>query len=240
MDTQTIKEIADQIVTQTILISWKTWGLQFALWIIGTFCAAFAAAYLAKRGEHKAIKADFDTLKSQLSENTKAVKTVETEIAHQDWAAREWKTLKRTKLEELIMATNDAVWETESWIHNTRTGSLKPISPHIDTMQTIALLYFQNELYNDTLILRRSIVALFTECCRTHGEITAAQKNSVKAKLIWESHQTTLSDAFSAITRNANKVRVEASVLMALTNGVKNYGAFILETEAESSPNATQ
>jgi len=99
MDPQTVKDIADQIVGQTILLEWRTWGIQLALWLIGTAAVTFGAAYFGKRGEHKAIESDFDDLKLQLAGNTKLV----TEIAHKDWAQKKWKTARRIQIEKLAL-----------------------------------------------------------------------------------------------------------------------------------------
>ncbi len=105
--TSFIKQIADKTaLTNTLVL------IQLAVWIVFGAAAAIAGPYLKKRAETLATKADFDTLKQQLKDTTEVVEKVKVEIAHGDWAEREWKTLRRLKLEEMLRLA----YETRNWI----------------------------------------------------------------------------------------------------------------------------
>ena len=87
---------------------------QFLLWTIAqtavaALCAgiaAYAGGYLRRRGEHLATKQDFENLLSQLAANTRLVETVKAEIGIQDWTERQWRQLRITKLEYLMMSVD--------------------------------------------------------------------------------------------------------------------------------------
>lgn len=226
MDQETIRAIADQVANQTILTSWKVWSLQFALWIVGTALAAFAGAFFAKRGEHKAIQADFQSLKNQLKENTIAVKMIETEIGHSDWAAREWKTLRRIKLEELLSLNEELLqWVYESVSAAKETG----VIPSLFKAHTLGLLYFPelqltiNQLLEDTLSFQ-------LEC-----------GNYARSSSQPEQKRKEIRDRAAALS---NKVMIDirsigeqAQVLIATIVGIDK---FTFEPKVDSSPTATQ
>ncbi|MDB6061214.1 MAG: hypothetical protein JWM78_1317 [Verrucomicrobiaceae bacterium] len=92
-----VKQIADQTVLTNTLI----W-IQLGVWIVFGVAIAIAGPYLKKRAELLATKADFNTLKQQLKDTTEVVEKVKTEISHADWASREWKTIRRLKIEALF------------------------------------------------------------------------------------------------------------------------------------------
>jgi hypothetical protein len=140
VDQETIKAIADQLADQTILTGWRTWSIQFALWLIGTGFVTFLAAYWTKRGENKAIRADFEMLKTQLADNTRVI----TEIAHEDWNSREWKTIRRQKLEELSKNLNLLLNETQAQAWDGLTKGQSPLyaAQSFREIQMLCNLYF--------------------------------------------------------------------------------------------------
>lgn len=108
-----IKEIALQVVQQGLLSNWLFYAVLFALSLVSGAIGAYLSKYFGKRGETAATKADFDEITRQLKETTKISEEVRSSVSHKDWVAREWKTTRRIKLEELVnhaMSVND--WAT--------------------------------------------------------------------------------------------------------------------------------
>lgn len=214
MDQETIKLIADQISDQTILTSWKTWGLQFALWMVGTFGAAFAAAYLAKRGEHRAIKADFEELKNQLKENTFTVKAIETEFSHADWTAREWKTIRRIKLEELMQTLNEVADRTSPWMMLAMQRELEVNNAPLDQLQMIARLYLP-ELSITTQDVDQATRKFYASCRAAQTEIIKAAALSEGAAILCKVRvQKELLECYRELQHAVAKLRTEAPPLM--------------------------
>lgn len=90
-------------------------GWWLAKQAINVFTAA-GEAYAKRKGENLATKEDFDQLLHQLRKNTEATEQIRTEIAHQDWAAREWKAARSRKLEELLLLVGAVDrWHDELW-----------------------------------------------------------------------------------------------------------------------------
>jgi hypothetical protein len=112
MDKDLIAEIARQIVNEQILTNWRVYAVILCLGIISAACGAFGNSYLSKRGEHAATTADFDRLTAQLAEQVRVTKNIETSMSHSDWERREYRTVRRTKLEELMTA----LYEARQWV----------------------------------------------------------------------------------------------------------------------------
>ncbi|MFQ6308772.1 hypothetical protein [Lysobacter capsici] len=84
----------------TAILGWIAWGLLRAL-------GGGLDAYAEKKGEHLATKEDFAELLAQVRENTRVTEKVRTEIAHEDWTAREWKGVRTRNLEALHAALHE-------------------------------------------------------------------------------------------------------------------------------------
>lgn len=79
---------------------WLLLFIQTILMLATAAAAAFLGSYLKTKGQNFATKRDFDELQKQLSENTKLVEAIKSEISHRDWVQRERTTFRRNKLEE--------------------------------------------------------------------------------------------------------------------------------------------
>ncbi|MGH9958293.1 MAG: hypothetical protein ACREBC_14365 [Pyrinomonadaceae bacterium] len=97
-----IREIAEQIIREQLLQNWIFYLVLLALLLVSSIASAFMASYIRKRAETYATKADLAELLTQLRATTEAAEQVKTAIAHTDWTTKEWKTLRRVKLEELV------------------------------------------------------------------------------------------------------------------------------------------
>ncbi|MGO9013997.1 MAG: hypothetical protein ACLQF0_03355 [Dissulfurispiraceae bacterium] len=148
-----IREISQQIVREQLLQNWVFYVVLLSLLIIGTVASSFITSYFRKRGESYATKADFAELTAQLRITTEAAEQVKTAIAHSDWTVKEWKTLRRVKLEEFV----ESVYSIEEWLDKERDirffGEQKEqVRCPIQKIQIISRLYFP-ELEDETLAM---------------------------------------------------------------------------------------
>lgn len=112
MSEMLLHEIAVQIAREQFLLQWPVYLLMFGIALVVGFAAAFVGAYAKKRGESYATKADFAELLTQLKATTAVAEEVKASISHADWAAREQRTLRRMKLEDLLQAIHEAqAWQ---------------------------------------------------------------------------------------------------------------------------------
>jgi len=142
MDQKTIELLAAAITSQL--------SSQFLLWTIGqaaisALCAGFAAyagGYLRRRGENLATKQDFDALLSQLAANTLLVETVKAEVGIQDWAERQWRQLRITKLEELMLTLDALDVELNDKRNHAADGKIYYGPENLNRIDAIGTLYF--------------------------------------------------------------------------------------------------
>lgn len=93
-----IKQISQQIVNEQILYNYKYYLVIFSILFLASSISNWLAAYVRKRGENFATKADFENLLNQIKAQTKTTEEVKAAINHKDWMSKEWKTLRRIKL----------------------------------------------------------------------------------------------------------------------------------------------
>lgn len=81
-------------------------GIQFLVVlvaaVVGTLFGAWFSGYGKKKGENLATKEDHHELLRQIKINTSTVEEIKFDLAASDWMTKEWKTLRRQKLEEMI------------------------------------------------------------------------------------------------------------------------------------------
>jgi hypothetical protein len=104
---------------------------------------AYFGKYLGVKASNLATKEDFHSLHEQLGASTRLVESVKTEIASADWAAREWRTTRRLKLEELLFAA----YSLDLWIEMQRSKWMEGATIEADEIpmervQLLVNLYF--------------------------------------------------------------------------------------------------
>ena len=144
-----IRQIAEQIVREELLENWRLYVLVIAIAALSAVATAFSSSYFRRRGETYATRSDFSELLAQLRETTKAAEGVRSEIAHADWKSKEWKTLRRIKLEELMLF----MYETRDWIADQGIAKIFGSEPSVlrdqqPILDLTARLYFP-ELWSD-------------------------------------------------------------------------------------------
>ncbi|UYK76879.1 hypothetical protein NG825_00245 [Xanthomonas sacchari] len=138
-----VREIAETVVREQLLENWKFYVLLLAITLLSTVASALLSSYIRKRAETYASKADLSELVRQLETTTQAAEAVKTAISHADWSVREWQSLRRTKLEELLTT----VYDVRHWLdvdmnvrffNEARTESKSPIWK----LEVVSRLYF--------------------------------------------------------------------------------------------------
>jgi hypothetical protein len=133
--TQLIVDLAKQIEAQQAAHQIWFWLLIAAVSFVSGAVGSFVSAYFNKRGETKAIQADLQLLAKQQEVLTGAIKKVEFELGHEEWKKRELTTLRRQKLEELLVAAGEcAEWAMENAQH---LLGRKPASTKADPMTIV-------------------------------------------------------------------------------------------------------
>lgn len=137
-----IREIAEKIAHEQLIAQWPVYLLMAAISLIIGFLAPLLNGYAKKRGETLATKADFEELLTQLKTTTAVAEEVKTKVSHADWAARELKTLRRSKLEDLLQAIHEA----EEWLTKFQDFHLyeraEPTGSLLPKIERLSGLYF--------------------------------------------------------------------------------------------------
>jgi hypothetical protein len=192
MDNETIQKIAAEVVRHLPSYAWVLLLTQVALTLVAAGVGAFLGEYLRTRGKNLATKADFDSLKAQLSANTKLVETIKAEVGQRDWAKREWTNLRRTKLEALLSSMHDC----ESYLDRLRTKAisgegLTPERDPMDELNAIAALYLpelRGAVVNYSVACRKLLsigLHLRQEVLHAGTDIAARQKAYDKHSANW-------------------------------------------------------
>lgn len=143
MQPDLIREIADAIVRDQLFSNWRFYAVLLGIGIIGGAVGNWIAPYVKKRAETSALKADMDEVLRQLRETTRTTEQIRVAVNQADWAHREWRTVRRVKLEELLSTAYSLdQWLTsqqDRWLHG---SELKADSAPLDRLKVIAALYF--------------------------------------------------------------------------------------------------
>jgi hypothetical protein len=151
---------------------------------------ALGVSYFRTRGQNLATKHDFDELQKQLSENTKLVEAIKSEISHRDWVQRERTTFRRNRLEDLLKKMQ----ECEDYLDQRRDSALEgkagSQSNCFTELDTLAAHFseLKNEADRFTLNCRQQIILmseLGQAIMRAGGDPTARQAAADDFKGKW-------------------------------------------------------
>jgi hypothetical protein len=121
MQTDLVHELSRAIFREQVLLNWRFYAVLLLVLFIACFAANWLGSYFQTRAKTFATKADMDEILRQVAATTRATEEVRSAISQADWVAREWRTTRRIKLEEL-MATAYSLehWldlQREKWLH---------------------------------------------------------------------------------------------------------------------------
>jgi hypothetical protein len=98
----TIVDIARLIAEGKVADNYQFFFILIALGILAALVAWFIAAYLGERGKLFAMTEKLQERLDEIRQTTEVAESVRTRIAHSDWTTKEYKTLLRNKLEQLM------------------------------------------------------------------------------------------------------------------------------------------
>lgn len=143
MNPDLINKLAEAIAREHFLYNWKFYVIACILFFIFGVAGNLTASYFKKRGETLATKADMSEILGQISATTRAAEEVRLAISHEDWVTREWRTIRRLKLEELLSAAYSLnKWLTiqrNTWLNS---ESIEMEGAPMDRIKLISKLYF--------------------------------------------------------------------------------------------------
>jgi len=165
-----LRHIAEQIAREQFLLQWPIYALMVMIALVVGFAAAFLGAYAKKRGESYATKADFDNLLKQSKATATVAEEVKAAISHADWAARELKTLRRMKLEELLQAVHEVqAWQDLNVNFRIYNSGTEPGASPLPKVERVAGLYFPE--------LGANIYTFSQQCRKMTIELVQAHRN---------------------------------------------------------------
>ena len=209
-----IREIAEQIARQQLYAQWPLWLGMLCIALVVGFGASYIGSYGKKRGENLATKADFDDLLAQLRATTTLTEEVRSEVARADWATRELKVLRRTKLEELLQAVHEVqAWhDSENAIRLYGSTDAPKASP-VPQVERLAGLYFP-ELSAEITAFCQLHRQMAIRTLQAHSEIVVAGSNTAEARAARARFQADWMPLYGSQLKNVSEVESSARELM--------------------------
>jgi hypothetical protein len=216
MSESLVREIVDQVLREALLQNWRAYAVLIALLFLTSVAGAFVSTYIRRRAETYATKADLSQLITQLKATTAAAEEVKSAIAHTDWANREWRTLRRVKLEELLTTVHFA----RHWLDVDLNARFFGEKPNVDPsptwkLEVLGSLYLPElQVETSTLGLAYSKYNLWmidVQQALSEAGTDLAKRKAVFAARLPElaTHQTSLFASISAMNRKAAQLMKE-------------------------------
>lgn len=210
-----LREAIDEIVRGTILQNWRFYGLVAAIALLATVLGNVISSYARKMGETLATKADFEEILRQLRASTKTTEDIKASVQHSDWLSREWKVVRRTKLEELL----DGAYAAEHWLEACRnrwmfqtTGELGP--DPTDKVKRLCALYFP-ELSVPVAALSTAQRSAIGWNVASGQKLMAAGQDLATRQKVLDSTISTWGPHYQAVLRAISDLETKATELMA-------------------------
>jgi len=179
MQPDLIRDVVEAIIRDQLLYNWRFYALVCGLSFVAGAAGQFIASYLKKRGETLATKTDMEEILRQLSETTRVAEEVRSSVSQADWAAREWRAIRRLKLEELLSSAYSLDrWldvQRSKWVHNEPVASDE--AP-LDHLKLLAALYFP-ELKTEALAVWIAHQNAFKHILEAAGGQIMASRNAL-------------------------------------------------------------
>jgi hypothetical protein len=174
MDDTQIQQLAHEIANQTAFPNWGYWLTLLAVALIAALGGYFGA-YFAKRGEHAANKADLDKILGQLEQTTRMTASIESVVSLGEWSERERRTLRRVKLEELMLTAHRA----NDWLGIERNRLIylsddREAASPLPLMTTLGNLFFPE--------LQLQISALYNACVTDNASLRKVHLELLEAR----------------------------------------------------------
>lgn len=220
MSESLIREIANEVLRDGLAQNWWTYAVLVALVAVSGVVSAFVTTYLRRRAEAFATKADFDELLRQVRASTEASESVKSAIAKSDWAEREWRTLRRIKLEELLTAMHEAMHRLDKEMDARFFNEPMPsdFSP-IWKIEVLSTLYFP-EIQSESNAFSLEFSKYQSWVVNVHADLYAAQQDAVRRRLVFDKRFPEMKEMRPRLLASAQLLTQSASKLMKVVTGV--------------------
>lgn len=168
MNTDLVRELAAVIDAELFFSNWRLYALTLAVLAISKTVDVYLAKYWGKRAEIKANATDLQEVIRQLRATTEATEAVRVQMSKTDWLDKEWRSIRRVKLEELLCAANGML---QSLGLKAIDDPVAPTNRDSEKLRMLCALYFPE--------LRVEVTDVYT----THKEFRIYFLESQSAKL---------------------------------------------------------
>jgi len=218
MQPDLIREIAEAIVRDQLLLNWRFYALICGLCLLASAAGFWLASYFKKRGETFATKADMQEILRQVSETTRVTEEVRSTISQADWTAREWRTTRRLKLEELLASAYSLdLWldlQRSKWVFN---EVVKSDEAPMERLNLLATLYFPElraEAKAVWLAHQNALIFILNSSSRTTASRASKDTNAHEVALTefkdgWQPLYLSARLAIDALERKASTLMAE-------------------------------
>ncbi|MFD0322594.1 hypothetical protein [Lysobacter gummosus] len=105
--------------------------------------AVYFGPHLARRNQRRSASDEFAELRRQLENNARTTEQVRVEVAPRDAPERDWRAARAKKLEELLVAVNEADNWNDMYFRHVLNNEDRPMSVNpIEMVLVLQLLYF--------------------------------------------------------------------------------------------------
>lgn len=215
-----VREIANEVLLNGLLKNWWTYVVLIALLAVSGSISAFVSNYLRKRAETFANKADFDELLRQLRATTDAAESVRSVIAKNDWAEREWRTLRRIKLEELLTAMHAAThWLDKEMDARFFAEPMPSEASPIWKIEVLTSLYFP-ELQSEAGAFDLALAQYRSWIVDVQAELSSAGQAPEQRQAVFNARFPQMREMRPKLLLNAKALTLSASKVMKVVAGV--------------------
>lgn len=114
MEQSQIVALAQDIANRSVADAWQYWASLLALGFLACVGAGFFGSWASKRGDVAATRDAQNEILRQLRDTTRVAEETKSVVSLGEWSERERRTLRRSKLEELIILAHKTLdWLSE-------------------------------------------------------------------------------------------------------------------------------
>lgn len=160
MQPDLVRQFVEALFNEQLATNWRFYLLVGGVTLLANIFWVFATPYIKKRSETLATKADLDELLRQVEKTTRVTEEVRASVSQMEWVSREWRTLRRIKLEELLTAA----YRHDFWLQKLRDKfiydkDVDEVPEPYSQMQLLMSLYFP-ELEQEVLKVKLAHINL--------------------------------------------------------------------------------
>lgn len=212
-----VRQVAEALFNEQFAANWRFYVMVGGITLLANIAWHVFAPYLKKHGETLATRADMAEILRQISETTRVTEQVRAAVSQTEWITREWRTIRRLKLEELITAG----YSLEQWIRSAidvwvegkdiTLGELPT-----EQMKLIATLYYP-ELIGEVGVVRAIFLKIEALILRHANSINTVKgnKDSEAYNAAINAYEQEFGPAYEALLLAMEDLETKASLQMA-------------------------